>query len=99
MDVNENGFRAKYEIEERELEFFLGVIWERFETKTGIEREHSIVSIPFSSERMKSRFESLDWAMPENIKIYAGPRWPNGGGATFYVDLDTGTVFQTASLW
>ncbi len=52
-----------------------------------------------SRARFEHRFEGLGWSLPEKATKYATPVEPDGGGATYYYDRETGTAYQKGGYW
>lgn len=100
MRKHSNGYRARYSISAQDFESYLDHLWEKYGEHSAVKRggfddEGDSVS-PESFNRI---FGNLGWNCPTNAVVYYSPGERDGGGATYYVDAESGLVFQRTGFW
>ncbi len=99
LDKSAMGHRAKYSITFDELTEYLDALWIKSNGRSAVPRDQLNDGEKETSDRFEHRFEGLDWAMPETALHFHSPVQSDGGGADYFFDAKTNTVFQHAGYW
>ena len=95
-----NGFRAQYLISEADLQSYVDGLWEKYGDRSSITRkDFNDDGATASKEELAQYFKKYGWTLPEKTIRYYSPVGDNGAGSTYYLDPQTGTVFQHAGYW
>jgi hypothetical protein len=93
---NGNGYIAKYKLSEVELNEYLNELWDKFGDESATARKEGAVDAhPF----WKRKFVEVNWDLPEDLLGDESPTELDGGGATYFLDRSSSTVFQTSCYW
>jgi hypothetical protein len=100
MRKHGNGYFARYKISARDFESFLDHLWEKCGEYSAVERGGFFdEGKSVNPESFNMTFGDLGWDCPSNAIVYYSPSEGDGGGATYYVDVETGVVFQRTIFW
>ncbi|QDU45017.1 hypothetical protein Mal52_35050 [Symmachiella dynata] len=95
-----NGYLARYKISADDFAVYLDELWQEHGQHPPFEpSEFAKNGDPAYPEKFDLTFGELGWAFPENATVYKSPREADGGGATYYVDITAGLVFQRTGFW
>ena len=94
-----NGYRAKYEIAHADLQDYVDGMWERWGQHSAISRSDLDRPRTKYSELALPEFSDLQWSLSGEVEIYHSPVEGDGGGATYYHDVETGITLQRAGYW
>lgn len=103
MRKHANGYFARYKLSSDEFISFLDELWQKYGEFSAADRgEHHKEGRSFKSvdpESFDRTFADLGWVRPTDAIVYYSPSEADGGGATYYVDADSGLVFQRTEFW
>jgi hypothetical protein len=94
-----SGHRAKYSISKTDLLSYLDAIWDKYGQSSDIPRDKLPDGDRVSSDSIEHVFVGFKWPALKNPIEFHGPVGRNGGGATYYFDATTDTVYHRASYW
>ena len=96
-DQFEMGHRARFTIEEVDLQEWIDVSWSKFGTQSISPRssEQTIVT----KEELENEFEGLNWELPNKAVLYPFPVAPDGATVNVWYDHETKTAFTRAYYW
>ena len=90
---------AKYEITHADLTGYVDECWERWAEYSGMPRPDLEYPPTKYFELDLPEFSNLEWSLNGEIEIYHSPVEADGGGATYYHELNTGVTLQRAYYW
>lgn len=93
------GHRAKYSITEAELREYIDQLWNKFGQRSAVPRGDSTEGETARPNEFERWFKDLEWPTPKNTICFHSPTEADGGGAIYFLDPDTGTVYQRAGYW
>ncbi|MCA9238646.1 MAG: hypothetical protein KDA37_00525 [Planctomycetales bacterium] len=93
------GYVAKYEISESELAAYLDGLWERYGHLSASTRDQLDDGTTVSYESFALSFQAVDWPPLKSATSYHSPVESDGGGASYYFDVESGVVYQHAGYW
>ena len=94
-----SGHRAKYSISETELMAHLDRLWDESGERSSISRDDMNDGVRVPAESIEHIFKDLGWpSFYKAIKLHS-PVQRDGGGATYYFDPISGTVYHRAGYW
>ncbi|MEP3479626.1 MAG: hypothetical protein ABJZ55_10295 [Fuerstiella sp.] len=100
MRKHGNGYFARYKITAQDFESYLDNLWEKYGEFSAIERGgFGDEGEPVNPQEFNMAFGDLGWDCPSNTIVYYGPSEDDGGGATYYVAVEAGFVFQHTGFW
>jgi len=100
MRKHENGYWARYNISASDFTSYLDELWNKYGELSAVERGHfSDEGKSANPEKFDLTFGDLGWDCPLNAIVYYSPTESDGGGATYYVDIYAGLVFQRTGFW
>jgi hypothetical protein len=100
MRKHANGYYARYKISTDEFNLYLDDLWQKYGQYSAVERGGFFdEGKPVDAESFRMTFGNLGWECPSEAIVYYSPREGDGGGATYYVDSDSGLVFQRTGFW
>ena len=94
-----NGHCAKYSISKVNLLSYLDTLWEKDGQHSAISRNQLHEGEPVSVDFIDGVFADLKWPAFKNPIEFHSPIESDGGGATYYFDATTDTVYHRASYW
>lgn len=100
MRKHPNGCLARYKLSASDFESYLDDLWAKYGEHSATRRgddldEGNVVS----GEEFDTTFGDLGWSCPSNAVVCHSPSERDGGGATYYVDAESGIVFQRTGYW
>jgi len=99
LDKFAMGHRAKYTITETELRDYLEQLWLEAEGHSAITREELEDDEAATFDEFSYRFEGLNWTPLEKAFEFHSPVQSDGGGANYFFDPTSNTVYQHAGYW
>ncbi|TWU39581.1 hypothetical protein [Novipirellula artificiosorum] len=99
LDKFAMGHRAKYTISETELRDYLDQLWLETDGRSAIPREELEDGDAATYDEFDYRFEGLDWPPLERAFEFHSPVQRDGGGANYFFDPTSNTVYQQAGYW
>ena len=99
LDKFAMGHRARYSITLDELTEYLDALWIESDGRSAVPRAKIDDGKLTPSKYFEDRFDGLGWAMPETAVEFHSPVQSDGGGANYFFDAKTNTVFQHAGYW
>lgn len=103
MRKHANGYFARYKLSAADFMIYLDNLWQKYGEFSAADRgDHhnegrSINTI--DPESFTRTFADLGWDRPTDAIVYYSPTESDGGGAIYYVDTDSGQVFQRTGFW
>lgn len=94
-----NGHWAKYSISKADLLSYLDALWSRNGERSASSRDQLHDGEPVSVETIDHIFADLKWPALKNPREFHSPIENDGGGATYYYEATTDTVYQRAGYW
>ncbi|QDS98680.1 hypothetical protein [Adhaeretor mobilis] len=95
-----NGYFARYKLSSDEFNSYLDNLWQKFGEYSAVERGgFSDEGESVDPESFAMTFGDLGWDCPPEAIVYYSPSEGDGGGATYYVDSNSGLVFQRTGFW
>jgi len=94
-----NGYVARYEINRADLVSYVDGMWEEWGDRSAISRAELSKSSLGYSDRNSPQFADRDWSLDGQVDVFRSPVEGDGGGATYYHEVDTGVTLMTASYW
>jgi hypothetical protein len=94
-----NGYRAKYSISKADLLSYLDALWDKYGEQSVTPRDQLHDGEPVSVDSIDHVFADLKWPALKNPIEFHSPHEDDGGGATYYFDATTDTVYQRAGYW
>ncbi|TWT80527.1 hypothetical protein CA13_19720 [Planctomycetes bacterium CA13] len=99
LDKFAMGHRAKYTITETELRDYLDQLWLEADGPFAIPREELDDDDAATYDEFDYRFEGLNWPPLEKAFEFHSPVQSDGGGANYFFDPTSNTVYQHAGYW
>lgn len=93
------GHRAKYEITKPELVAYLDDLWRRAGENSATSRDDLDDGSVRSYDQFSHQFDGLNWPVLKTAVELHSPKQNDGGGATYYFDESTNTVYHRAGYW
>jgi len=94
-----SGYVARFEIDRADLVSYVDGMWEKWGDRSAISRaELSEFSMVYS-DRNSPQFAERGWSLDGQVDVFRSPVEGDGGGATYYHEVDTGVTLMTASYW
>lgn len=93
------GHCAKYSISKADLLSYLDALWDRYGQHSAISRDQLHDGEPVSVDSIDHVFADLKWPALKNPIEFHSPIENDGGGATYYFDATTDTVYHRAGYW
>lgn len=95
-----SGYFARYKISEDDFQLYLDELWQTYGDASPIPCKQ-LGGEPWvvEGESIGLPLEDLGWKAPAHLVEYDGPREDDGGGATYYVDIESGVVYQRTGYW
>lgn len=94
-----NRNRAKYKIAEERLTGFLEGLWDEFGDRSAVSRDDLDIGKIVRRAQYAHFFDGLNWNLPDSAIKHATPVEPDGGGATYYYNRETGTAYHHGGYW
>lgn len=91
------GHRARYTLTQAELQNFLDTLWASGDS--AIPREGIGDGEVASAEELQRNFGDLGWPPLTEAVLFHSPVQGDGGGATYYFEPTTNTVYHRAGYW
>jgi hypothetical protein len=99
LEKNAMRHRAKYSLSEPDLKAYLDEQWDKYGEYSASSRDQLRDGESVSAEEFADIFGDLGWPPPRNITQMHSPMEADGGGATYYFEPGSGTVFHRAGYW
>jgi len=96
---NGNGYVAKYEIAYGSLKGYVDGMWECWGQHSAVSHSEFQRSQATYSEMVLPEFSDLGWSLEGEVVIFHSPVEGDGGGSTYYHELETGVTLQRAWYW
>lgn len=93
------GHCAKYSISKADLLSYLDGLWDKSGQHSAISRDQLHDGEPVSADSIDHVFADLTWPALKNPIEFHSPIEHDGGGATYYFDATTETVYHRAGYW
>lgn len=95
-----SGTRSRYTVDSEVFLAFIEGLWDTDGENSAIAREDLERWGPQDAEASFLRaFGDLGWEFPPEAVRFRSPVQPNGGGAEYFLQKSTGTVFQATAFW
>ncbi len=99
LDKFAMGHRAKYSIPEADFMEYINGLWNEYGEYSAISRDELSEGAQVTADAFEHEYGDLDWPPLENALEYHSPVQGDGGGATYFFDRDSGTVYHRAGYW
>jgi hypothetical protein len=93
------GHYAKYSISKADLLSYLDALWDRDGQHSKIGRDEFYDGQPPPADYIEHVFADLKWPVLKNPTEFHSPIEDDGGGAVYYFDATTNTVYHRAGYW
>jgi hypothetical protein len=93
------GHRAKYLISEAELRDYVDKLWKESGDGSAIARSDTNDGEVVEPEEISRQFGDLGWPPLSNAIRFHSPVQRDGGGAEYFLETNTGTVYHRAGYW
>ncbi len=93
------GHRARYTITEKQLRDYVNDCWNAYGNKSAVGRAELGDCELVDYEHVSHWFKGLDWPPLTRVRQFHSTVQGDGGGAQYYFDDTTGTVYQYAGYW
>ena len=95
-----SGYVARYKLSSDEFNLYLDKLWEKYGEDSALERgELFDEGEPVEPGLFYRTFDGLGWDCPANGIVHHSPTESDGGGAKYFVDSDSGLVYQRTGFW
>ncbi|TWT65916.1 hypothetical protein Pla123a_48270 [Posidoniimonas polymericola] len=100
MHKHAQGYRARYSISEADFQSYLDGLWETYGSRSAVERGgYAGEESAADATTMQLAFGDLGWPTLESAVEFHSPTEPDGGGAVYYFDRQTGIAYQRTGYW
>lgn len=93
------GHYARYSISKTDLLSYLDAVWDKYGKYSTVPRDRLHQGEPAFAQMIDHEFDGLEWPALENPIQFHSPVESDGGGATYYFDETSDTVYHRAGYW
>lgn len=93
------GHRAKYQISESDLREYLDRLWSECGNGSIIARKDLNQGEEVNLDEIPNLFHDLGWPPLSHAIRFQSPVQGDGGGAEYFLDVASGTVYHRAGYW
>lgn len=93
------GHQAQYTISETDLRRFLDALWDFYDGRSKFSREQLQDGKIIAPDIYADRFSELNWPPTGTMIELHSPVQADGGGATYYLHVESETAYHAAAYW